>query len=105
MRRIAYLLRIRDGKETEYSNEHQHVWPELIELIKTVGFRNYTIFQRNLNLFVYVEVEDFEKSVRDLTRHPLYEKWAERMEPIMERHPEALSDEPFPMLAEVFHVD
>ena len=105
MRRIAYLLRIREGKETEYINEHRHVWPELIELIRTVGFRNYTIFQRNLNLFVYVEVEDFEKSLRDLTRHPLYGKWAERMEPIMECHPEALSDEPFPMLAEVFHVD
>jgi L-rhamnose mutarotase len=67
MRRIAYLLRIREGKQTEYISEHRNVWPELIELIKTVGFRNYTIFQRDLNLFVYVEVDDFQKSLRDLT--------------------------------------
>ncbi|MDA2928059.1 L-rhamnose mutarotase [Acidobacteria bacterium AH-259-G07] len=104
-KRVAYLLRIREGKEDEYVKAHKNVWPELIEHLQAVGFHNYSIFKRGLNLFVYVEVEDFEKSLNDLIRHPIYEKWAEEMGPIMERHPDCHPDEMFPLLEEVFHVD
>ncbi|MDA2927501.1 L-rhamnose mutarotase [Acidobacteria bacterium AH-259-O06] len=105
MKRVAYLLRIREGKEKKYVDAHQNVWPELIEHLKEAGFRNYTIFKRGLDLFVYVEIEDFEKSLRNLINHPIYEKWAEKMDPIMEPHPDRKEGEMFPILSEVFHID
>lgn len=105
MTRVAYMLRIREGMEKEYVEAHRNVWPELIEHLQAVGFCNYSIFKRGLNLFVYVEVEDFEQSLENLVKHPIYEKWAEEMEPIMEKHPDCRSDEMFPILTEVFHVD
>jgi len=105
MSRIAYLLRIRPGKEAEYVAEHQSVWPELIDLLRSVGFRNYSIFRRGLNLFVYLEADDFQKSLEALTKHPLYQKWSHLMQPIMEPHPEIEPGESLPMLTEVFHLD
>ncbi|PYV45426.1 MAG: L-rhamnose mutarotase [Acidobacteria bacterium] len=105
MPRVAYLLKIRDGREEEYVKEHQNVWPELIQLLRAVGFRNYTIFKRGLVLFVYVEADYFEKSLQDLISHPTYKRWSDRMESIMESHPETLPKELFPMLTEVFHID
>lgn len=105
MQRVAYLLRIRQGKEDEYVEAHRHVWPELTEHLRGVGFHNYSIFRRGVNLFVYVEVEDFEKSLHELMSHPIYVKWAEKMDPIMERHPDSSSGEVFPILTEVFHLD
>ena len=105
MTRVAYMLRIRKGMEEEYVEAHRNVWPDLIRHLQDVGFHNYSIFKRGLNLFVYVEVEDFESSLKGLIDHPLYEKWAEKMEPIMERHPDCREDEMFPLLTEVFHVE
>ncbi len=105
MTRVAYMLKIRKGMEEEYVEAHRNVWPELIRHLQEVGFHNYSIFKRGLNLFVYVEVEDFESSLKGLIDHPLYEKWAEKMEPIMERHPDCREGEMFPILTEVFHVE
>ena len=105
MKRAAYLLRIRDGKETEYILAHQSVWPELIDLLRRVGFGNYTIFKRGLDLFVYAEVDDFQKSLQALNSHPTYQKWSELMQPIMEPHRDIRSGESLSMLTEVFHLD
>ena len=105
MTRVAYMLRIREGMEEEYVEAHRNVWPDLIGHLQDVGFHNYSIFKRGLNLFVYVEVEDFESSLKGLIDHPLYEKWAEKMEPIMETHPDCREGEMFPILTEVFHVE
>ena len=105
MTRVAYMLRIREGMEEEYVQAHRNVWPDLIQHLQDVGFHNYSIFKRGLNLFVYVEVEDFESSLKGLIDHPLYEKWADKMEPIMERHPDCREGEMFPILTEVFHVE
>ena len=105
MTRVAYMLRIRKGMEEEYVEAHRNVWPDLIQHLQDVGFHNYSIFKRGLNLFVYVEVENFESSLNGLIDHPLYEKWAEKMEPIMERHPDCREGEMFPLLTEVFHVE
>ena len=105
MTRVAYMLRIREGMEEEYVEAHRNVWPDLIQHLQDVGFHNYSIFKRGLNLFVYVEVEDFESSLKGLIDHPLYEKWGEKMEPVMERHPDCQDGEMFPILTEVFHVE
>ena len=91
--------------EEEYVEAHRNVWPKLIQHLQDVGFHNYSIFKRGLDLFVYVEVEDFERSLENLVTHPLYEKWAEKMEPIMEKHPACREGEMFPILIEVFHVE
>lgn len=105
MKRVAYLLRVREGKEGEYTKAHQNVWPEMIRLLKEAGFENYTIFKRGLDLFVYAQVEDFERSIGNLMRSPAYERWAAAMAPLMEPHPDTRPGERFPVLEEVFHLD
>ena len=68
------MLRIREGMEEEYVEAHRNVWPDLIQHLQDVGFHNYSIFKRGLDLFVYVEVEDFEQSLEALVTHPLSTK-------------------------------
>ena len=105
MQRVAYLLRIQEGKEEQYVEAHRNVWPELIDHLSAVGFHNYSIFKRDLDLFVYVEVENFEESLQKLLNHPIYDKWSEEMASIMEPHPRRKPEEMFPLLEEVFHID
>ena len=45
MQRVAYLLRIREGREEQYVEAHRNVWPDLIDHLSAVGFRNYSIFK------------------------------------------------------------
>ncbi len=49
MARVAFHLKIRDGKGTEFRKEHEHV-PEQLErayLNSDAGLKTYSVFERN----------------------------------------------------------
>ena len=46
MARYGMIYRIRPESIDEYEKAHAEMWPEMEELIKKAGFKNYTIFAR-----------------------------------------------------------
>ncbi len=52
MPRVAFRLRIKDGKKREYDAAHRNVWPALLTKLKDVGISNYSIFRREQDLFL-----------------------------------------------------
>lgn len=105
MRRVAFQLQIRKGKEEEYDRAHAAVWPELLERIRAAGIRDYSIFRRHRTIFLVMRVEDFDRAWDLLDRDPVNQRWQKKMAEIFEEHQDVESGERFPMLQEVFYME
>ena len=53
MERMAWKGRIRPGMKAEYIRRHNEIWPEMVEVLKSAGIANYTIFASGNELFGY----------------------------------------------------
>ncbi|MCZ2472306.1 L-rhamnose mutarotase [Aquirufa ecclesiirivi] len=89
MQRKALKMFLLPGKEAEYKKRHDEIWPELAELLKSVGVQNYSIFldPETLVLFAYLEAEDLSQ-LDHLPQLPIMQKWWAYMADIMESNPD-----------------
>ena len=83
MKNYAWVLEVRPGYEEEYKKRHDEIWPEMVDMLKDAGLRNYNIFRYGLTLFGYFETEDLKKSINHIAKSEVNKKWAEFMAPIM----------------------
>ena len=104
MERVAFVMKVRPGQESEYRGRHHAVWPEMLRALKEAGCSNYSIYMKGRDLFAYMEVVDFERFKAQISANRDARRWEERMAPIMERaiQPETGFHE---VLPEVFHLD
>jgi L-rhamnose mutarotase len=105
MPRIAFRLRIKPGKEEEYDQAHREVWPGLLRKLKQVGISHYSIFRRNQDLILVMEVDDFEGAWEELHQDPTNQKWQAYMSPLFDVVPDLAPGERFAMLREVFYLE
>lgn len=105
MPRAAFRLRIRAGKEREYDEAHRHVWPELLSKLKEVGVSNYSIFRRDQDLFLVMDVTDFEAAWSALDKDPTNLRWQKTMAPLFEPVPGLKAGERFAVMKEVFYME
>jgi L-rhamnose mutarotase len=104
MQRIAFIMKIKPGSEEEYSRRHQQVWPELLADLKQAGCSRYSIYMRGLELFAYMEVEDFQRYLTVMAASQASERWEQYMSDILMRETDPATGFPF-VLPEVFHLD
>jgi L-rhamnose mutarotase len=53
--RQAWVMKLRPGHEAIYKQRHDELWPELAEMMRRDGIRNYSIYRHGLLLFAYLE--------------------------------------------------
>jgi L-rhamnose mutarotase len=104
MQRIAFQLRIKVGKEAEYDEAHQHVWPELLAELESFGVSEYSIFRRGQELFLYLRVQDRDELMRKLDRSAVNQRWQEYMAHIFEPVPSIRPGESVAFMEEVFYL-
>ena len=105
MEKYAWKAIIKDGCFDEYCRRHDVIWPELVELLKSAGICNYTIWNVGNELFGYYECEKGIKFAADTQANsPVVDKWNEYMKDvmIMEMDPETGAQ---PQLVKVFELD
>ena len=85
MARVAFKMQLLKGFEAEYKRRHDELWPELQQLLKAAGIKEYSIFldETNNNIFGVFSVEKIEL-VDNLRNHPIMQKWWFYMKDIME---------------------
>ena len=44
MLRKALIMKLISGNEEEYKRRHDEIWPELIEMLRSSGISDYSIF-------------------------------------------------------------
>jgi L-rhamnose mutarotase len=87
-----------------YEEAHRNVWPELLRELEGMGVREYSIFRRGQQLFLYMQVPDFQHVLRCMAASEVNQRWQQAMAPLFEPVPGISPKEPFAMMTEVFHL-
>ena len=70
MPKTAFRLRLKPDAIEEYERSHRQVWPELLAKLKEVGISDYSIFRRGQDLFLVMQVENFDAGMGPVGRRP-----------------------------------
>jgi L-rhamnose mutarotase len=102
--RKTFVMSVHAGSEAEYARRHNPIWPELAEVLKAHGVRNYSIFflARTRQLFAHVEIES-ELQWAAIAATPPCQKWWRHMADLMPHNPDhsPIAE----TTVEVFHLD
>lgn len=85
----SFKMKLYDGMQDEYEKRHNELWPEMIDMIREHGGKNYSIFwdkETNI-LFGYIEIED-ERLWAKSADTSINRKWWDFMAPVMETNPD-----------------
>lgn len=84
MEKYAWKATIKDGCFEEYCKRHNEIWPELVEVLKSAGICNYTIWNVGNELFGYYECKKgVEFSSKVQAESSIVDKWNEFMKDVM----------------------
>lgn len=84
MERYAWKATVKEGMLEEYVRRHNEIWPELTEVLRQAGIRNYTIWNCGGELFGYYECEkgaDYAAAVQ--AGSPVVDRWNDYMKDVM----------------------
>lgn len=85
MERVAFKMQLHKGQLLEYKKRHDEIWPELVDLLKSVGINDYSIFldEESYSLFAILKIED-SSLLGTLPAHNVMKKWWKYMGDIMD---------------------
>jgi L-rhamnose mutarotase len=81
--KVGIHTRLKPGVVERYERHHKEVWPDVLAAIRRVGITRYLIFRDGLDLFHYIECEDYDKAIGELADDPVNIKWQAEMAPMM----------------------
>ena len=67
----------------EYQKRHGAIWPELKEVLKAAGIRNYTIWNVGEDLYGYYECDSVAYAAKVQAESPVVDRWNEYMKDVM----------------------
>lgn len=104
MERFCFTFGLRPGMEVEYERRHEEIWPELVEVLRDAGVRNYTLFRRDREVIAYCECHpDAATAFGKVGATDVNRRWSEWFQDTIE----ALADERGELFTadEVWHLD
>ena len=79
MERVAFTMKLLPGAEAEYRRRHAAVWPEMLDTLRAAGCGNYSIYQRDDDLFGVFDVLDFGRFRAMMDASPVNARWQAEM--------------------------
>ena len=107
MKRVGFLLKVKQDRIEEYKAHHRAVWPDMLDALSRNGWHNYSLFMRDDGLmFGYFEAEEsFAAALDGMSKEEVNTRWQDMMSPFFEipkgAHPDSMMVE----LEEVFHLE
>lgn len=107
MKRIGFLLRVRQDRIEEYKARHKAVWPEMQEALRRSGWHNYSLFLADDGLlFGYFETPvDLQTAVASMDKEEVNARWQDWMAPFFENIGGKHADEGLVELEQVFYLE
>ncbi len=82
--RVAFKMQLNQGQEAEYQRRHDEIWPELADLLRETGVKNYSIFlDPDTNALIGVLDIPDSAALDTLPQHPVMQRWWAYMSDIM----------------------
>ena len=75
MMQVGLHTRLRPGAEERYEEYHRAVWPDVLQAIRRAGITRYVIFRDGLDLFHYIEFEDYDRAIAEIAKDPTSMRW------------------------------
>lgn len=89
MEKIAFRMKLHPGQAEEYERRHDAIWPELVELLREAGVRDYSIhLEPESDILFAVLWRDDDHGMEALPDHPVMQRWWAHMADIMETGPD-----------------
>lgn len=107
MKRIGFMLKVKENMIEDYKKIHENVWPEMLEALRESGWHNYSLFMKQDGiLFGYFETPDsLQTATEKMSRTEVNTRWQTMMTPYFEFPAGGRADEMLIELGEVFHTD
>jgi L-rhamnose mutarotase len=107
MKRVGFILKVRQDMIAAYNKHHEAMWPEMLAALRRTGWHNDSLFMRaDGTLFGYFETpESFEAARAGMDREAINAQWQTFMAPYFEGVPGTHADKMMVELEEVFHLD
>ncbi|QPC82923.1 L-rhamnose mutarotase [Phototrophicus methaneseepsis] len=107
MKRVGFILKVKQDLIDEYKEHHRNVWPEMKEALSACGWKNYSLFMReDGTIFGYFETqESLEAAIACMEGTDVNERWQAAMAPYFEIPEGARPDQTMMEIEEVFHID
>ncbi|GIK65296.1 MAG: L-rhamnose mutarotase [Chloroflexota bacterium] len=107
MKRVGFVLKVRQELIEDYKKHHQHVWDEMQAALRATGWHNYSLFMRSDGLlFGYFETPiSLQAAQAGMAQTEVNQRWQDMMSPYFEIPEGAHPDQLFMELEEVFHLD
>ena len=83
MQRVCFQLQVKPERMAEYRDRHAAVWPEVLDGIRRAGVGSWLIFRDGLDLFHFIDCEDYERAIGEFARDPVNQRWQAEMAPMM----------------------
>ena len=105
MQRICFQLQVKPDRIADYRERHAAVWPEMLDALRSTGWRNYSLFLSDTGTLIgYLECEDFEASRRAMEETEVNARWQAEMAEFFTGLEGRRPDEGLLLLDEVFHL-
>ena len=106
MQRVCFLLHVKPDRIEEYKQRHKHVWPEMLDALRSTGWQNYSLFLREDGLLVgYVETPDFEKARAGMAALEVNQRWQSEMREFFADAEGRDADKQMKPLEQVFYLE
>ncbi|MBW7881745.1 MAG: L-rhamnose mutarotase [Caldilineaceae bacterium] len=107
MKRVGFVLKVKQDRIEEYKEHHRRVWPEMLDALRAAGWHNYSLFLREDGLlFGYFETpESLAAAQAKMATTEVNGGWQTLMAPYFESPNNARPDQMLIELEEVFHLE
>jgi L-rhamnose mutarotase len=79
---VGLHTRLKPGAEERYEEYHHAVWPDVMAALRRVGITKYVIFRDGLDLFHFIECDDYNRAIAELAGDPVTIRWEAEMAPM-----------------------
>lgn len=78
MERLCFFIHLNEGKEAEYEQRHDELWPDMHAALLDAGFTNYSLFRRGTLVVAYAEcTPDASSVLTAIGASEVNRRWAE----------------------------
>ena len=104
--RYAMAVRLKDDKKEFYLKNHQNVWPEILQELKRIKIKNYSIFLKEDFMFGYLEYEgnNFNEDMANMSKIDIVDKWTKLMIECFNPFPNNEENDSWVMMDEIFYM-
>ena len=105
--RYAMAVKLKDEKREYYIENNANVWPEILDELKKIKVKNYSIFLKEDFMFGYLEYDgdNFDQDMEEMSKIAIVDKWTKLMIDCFNPFPNNEDNNSWVMMDQIFFME